>query len=144
MLGEIIKDPINITKGQIIQILNLIYVSEDCKATASQLTLLLGMSDHRPLNLQVANYGRRIIKELNIERPKNQKGEYHGPWSVPYASITAWRTCASIEHSRVKSDNHCTLARETCPGSPLHFNTSNQFGLSRCRMNNHRQTPPRM
>src|SRR5438874_1157384 len=100
MLGESIhwKDPINITVGQWmflledkeiiteqdIQLLRLIYARDGCMATARQLAQILRMPHHAPLNSQVGRLGKRIVKTLNIQAPKQKYGEGVNWWHVPF------------------------------------------------------------
>jgi len=90
------RDPVNITKEQWIilleerdaitekdiQLLNLIYAIEGCRATAGRLAQLLNMPHHAPLNSQVGRLGRRIVDELNIQAPKQKYGEGFNWWHV--------------------------------------------------------------
>ena len=92
------KDPINITKEQWmflledkeiitekdIQLLKLIYASDGCMATAAQLARILRMPHHAPLNSQVGHLGKRIVKKLNIQVPKQKYGEGVNWWHVPF------------------------------------------------------------
>ncbi|MEO8953883.1 MAG: HNH endonuclease [Ktedonobacteraceae bacterium] len=98
MLDESIhwKDPINITLGQWmflledkeiiteqdIQLLRLIYARGGCMATATQLAQILRMPHHAPLNSQVGRLGKRIVKTLNIQAPKQKYGEGVNWWHV--------------------------------------------------------------
>jgi hypothetical protein len=92
------KDPINVTTEQWMvlledkdiiteqntQILKLVYACDGCKATAGQLAQLLGMPHHAPLNSQVGRLGKRIVKTLNIQVPKQKYGEGVNWWNVPF------------------------------------------------------------
>lgn len=92
------QDPITITKEQWlflledrkivteqdIQLLRLIYARKGCMATATQLTQLLRMPHHAPLNSQVGRLGKRIVKMLNIQAPKQKYGEGVNWWHVPF------------------------------------------------------------
>ncbi len=92
------KEPINITKEQWmllledkdiitekdIQLLKLIYASDGCMATASQLAQLLNMPHFAPLNSQVGRLGKRIVKKLNIQAIQKKYEEGFNWWHVPF------------------------------------------------------------
>src|SRR2546426_4582430 len=92
------KDHINITKEQWmiiledkgimtendVQLLRLIYSCDGYKATASQLAQLLHMPHHAPLNRQVGQLGKRIVKKLNIPAPEKKYDEGFNWWNVPF------------------------------------------------------------
>ncbi len=89
MFGEEWRDPVDITKEQWIyilenrniarekdiQLLKEIYFCKNCRATAKQLTQLLRLPYHSPLNSQVGQLGKRIVKDLNISAPKRRYGK---------------------------------------------------------------------
>ncbi|HVB24749.1 MAG TPA: HNH endonuclease [Ktedonobacteraceae bacterium] len=92
------KRPINISREQWMilledketiteqdaQLLRLIYTSKDCKATAGQLAHILNMPHHAPLNRQVGQLGKRIVKTLNIQAPMQNSGKGFNWWEVPF------------------------------------------------------------
>jgi 5-methylcytosine-specific restriction protein A len=57
-----------------LELLKLIYASDDHMATASQLAEILNIEHHAPLNSQVGRLGKRTANKLNIEAPKQKKG----------------------------------------------------------------------
>ena len=91
-------DPIDITKEQWIDLLQdqsitskedivllqLIYASDDYRATASQLVPFLKMKHHAPINSQVGRWGKRIVNGLNIQAPWQKYGEGVNWWHVPF------------------------------------------------------------
>ena len=95
------KDEININKGQWVkllkdilvvrekdlELLKLIYASDDHMATASQLAEILNIEHHAPLNSQVGRLGKRIANKLNIEAPKQKKGNGYNWFNVPFWGI---------------------------------------------------------
>ena len=95
------KEPVNITKEQWMflledkniitekdfQLLKLIYDCDSCMATAMQLTQILRRPHHAPLNSQVGRLGKRIVKTLNIQAPKQKYGEGVNWWNVPFLGM---------------------------------------------------------
>ena len=92
------NDQINITKSQWIELLQdrtifkyediellkLIYLSDNYMATASQLINLLDVSHVIVLNNQVGRLGKRIADKLNVIVPKYKYGEGYNWWHIPF------------------------------------------------------------
>jgi 5-methylcytosine-specific restriction enzyme A len=90
------KEPIGITKEQWvllledsdimseedIRLLKVMYDCDGCMATGGQLARLLDMPYHGPINLQVGRLGKRIVKTLNVQAPKQRYGEGFNWWHV--------------------------------------------------------------
>ena len=71
-------------KEQDLQLLKLIYNRSGYKATAGQLAHLLNMPHHAPLNRQIGQLGKRIVKKLNIQAIRQRDGEGYNWWEVPF------------------------------------------------------------
>lgn len=71
-------------KEQDLQLLILIYNRSGYKATAGQLAQLLNMPHHAPLNRQIGQLGKRIVKKLNIQAVRQKHGEGYNWWEVPF------------------------------------------------------------
>src|SRR5438876_3872659 len=67
-------------KEQDLQVLKLIYNRSGYKATAGQLAQLLNMPHHAPLNSQIGQLGKRIVKKLNIQAIRQRHGEGYNWW----------------------------------------------------------------
>lgn len=80
---SLLRDKAIITENDL-QILQLIYMSDDFMATASHLARLLSMPHHGPLNSQVGRLGKRIVNNLHILPPKQRRGEGSNWWNVPF------------------------------------------------------------
>ena len=78
---ELLQDQ-DIMREKDIELLKLIYASDDFMATASQLAKRLNMPHFAPLNSQTGRLGKRIVKRLKIEAPKEKHGDGYDWWHV--------------------------------------------------------------
>lgn len=74
---------------QDLQLLKLIYTCNGYKATAGQLAHLLNMPHHAPLNRQIGQLGKRIVKKLNIQAIRQKYGEGYNWWEVPFTGYSS-------------------------------------------------------
>ncbi len=79
----------DMVKEQDLQLLRLIYSCSGYKATASQLAHLLNMPHHAPLNSQIGQLGKRIVKKLNIQAIRQKYGEGYSWWEVPFTGYSS-------------------------------------------------------
>jgi 5-methylcytosine-specific restriction protein A len=98
MLNEEWNDPVDITIEQWIgllqdqdittekdiELLKLIYASDNFMATASQLAQQLNMPHFAPLNSRAGWLGKKIANKLKIEAPKDRYSDRYVWWNVPF------------------------------------------------------------
>lgn len=73
-----------IFKQEDIELLKLIYISDDFMARASELAVILNLSHFAPLNSQVGRLGKRIANNINIQAPKWKNGNGYNWWHIPF------------------------------------------------------------
>lgn len=75
--------------GQDLQIFKVIYSYEGHKATAGQVAQQLNMLHHAPINSQMGQLGKRIVKKLNIQAIRKKYGEGYNWWEVPFTGYSS-------------------------------------------------------
>lgn len=82
MWAELLVDS-EITTAADLNVLRIVYESENHEIRASEIASKLNMTHHGPINLQVSRFSKRVIRETGIQPPLNTKGKPRW-WHVPF------------------------------------------------------------
>lgn len=79
---EILTDN-EVTRVSDINILRMIFESQNHELRASEIAVKLNLSHHGPVNLQVGRYSKRIVEKAGIQPPLRSNGKPRW-WHVPF------------------------------------------------------------
>ena len=73
----------NITLEADVDLIRLVYESENHELRASKIAEFLGLSHHGPINLQVSRFSKRVIQKVGVKPPLRKDGKPRW-WHVPF------------------------------------------------------------
>ena len=75
----------SVTTQADMEILQLVYESNNHEMRASEIAARLGLSHHAIVNIRVVNFSKRVVDKMGIQPPKNEDGLAQW-WHVPFCA----------------------------------------------------------